>query len=118
VQGLEQVAGSSGANQRVLRQVNAERTLDTQHQFHPRQAVETEIAIQRVVQSDGPILSGVPVKFNEQGAHNVEKLGRRVGTRPCFSLPLRCLHCLSPDEWNLRRFKLAGGSSNSQASDM
>ena len=70
--GLEQVAGRFGASQRVLRQVNTERTLDPQDQLYPRQAVETKLMIERAVQPNGPIRSGLPMEFNEQSANNVE----------------------------------------------
>ena len=81
-QRAQQVARCLGARQQRLRQVRAEALLKAGEQFDARQAVETELALERAVETDLRPWT-LLVQFGTQRAHHGEQVfrrGRSLGT--------------------------------------
>ena len=82
--GAQQIARSFRRHQRLFRQAHAEGLFDARQQFHARQAVETEIALQQAVETHRRH-TGLAAQLGRQLPHEFEQ--QRV--RPIGRVPAR-----------------------------
>jgi hypothetical protein len=91
-QRAQQIAWSFGARQHRLRQTRAEALLEAGEQLDSCQTVETELALERAVETDWCRWT-VRVQFGSQHAHR----GEQVFGRGCsLGIGLRVWHCKFP----------------------
>jgi hypothetical protein len=75
----QQVARRFRRAQHLVAEANAERLFDARQQFHPRQAVEPEVPVQRAVERRPDIAADT--HFGDQRIDDEQQLRRAIGRR-------------------------------------
>ncbi len=96
--GLQQIAHGLGPLQRVLRQLDAKRALAAEHELHPGQAVEPEVAVELACKRHRRHAGSARVQFAQCSVdHGQQRLGSAgrgggVGRRCGSHAGLACAH--------------------------